>query len=822
MTEKIVKETWKYFRPLISSALIMSGVCQLVLPVLANGTTAGTSISNTATATYEDTNNPGITINATSNTVVLTVAEVAGITVTAAGINDKNGGQVEVGDLLYYNYTITNVGNDPTQLRIPNLATVTGPGLVNADLEVSTDEGTTWTAINGVELLTNSVPPEDSLNVRVPVTVTNGAASGDIIRVKLGDTPNDDQNILRNPNNGDIYTVDNPDGSGISDEVDGTPINGVREASISQEIVVSNTIQNLALATLLKTRTNHNPANPAVLSDDILTYNLDLQIELNDPTNNGFTPAPLVGTSININGDTATHILVSDAIPVGTELTGTPVAPPGWQVVYTTESINIPANAANWTTTNPSAGVTRVGFINNYANVTSIAPGQTVTGFRFEVVTSLVTAETDIANIAQVFGQTSNEPTATLVYDESGDRNPNNFNDDGTLPLDSNGDGNPDVDDGLGDLALDGSDLGNNNTGTGPRGEPNLFTVASQPPASVLNGPNNSPNALGPTDNNNDFTNKSLVPTDSTIDPVGINFTNTIENNGTESGDITIEPTPLTNPADLPNATTVTVTAGTESATYIYNQTNNVFVIDPADTPIVVTNVLAWNRFNYSIEVDLPAETPLSTNTVPGYEGDKEFGFPVPITATLDTYSLDTNGDRTPDTPDDIPDANNTTINRVYTGFLKVTKESRVVQGTGRIVPADQQEFSNQERRPVSGNILEYRITYTNISTPEAGAGNVTLTAEQVVITEDSTNGINNWALDNNNDGLIDTSNIIGSAQDTNNSDITLFSGNPATQATKDQTGTAVDTDVTKYINIITNPVKPGEFGEFSFKRLVN
>jgi hypothetical protein len=144
------------YRNLLAVMLAATGLVSLVLPVFADGTVAGTSISNTANATYEDPNAPGTTIDSTSNTVTVTVAEVAGLTVTASGVTDNNGGVVQVGDQLLYTYTLTNVGNDPTQIRVPNLASSTGPATVSGNLEVSTDGGTTWVPITGTELITGS------------------------------------------------------------------------------------------------------------------------------------------------------------------------------------------------------------------------------------------------------------------------------------------------------------------------------------------------------------------------------------------------------------------------------------------------------------------------------------------------------------------------------------------------------------------------------------------------------------------------------------------------------------------------------------------
>jgi hypothetical protein len=813
-----------------------SGAFQFVAPVLAEGTAGGQKISNTATATYEDPNNPGTTLNATSNTVVITIAEVAGITVTGTGVVDDNGGTVSINDTLYYNFTVKNTGNDPTKFRIPNLATVTGPATAG-NLEYF--NGTTWVPITATEYITGSIAPDASIQVRVPVTVQAGANPNDDIFVKLGNTPGNAQNQPRNPDGGDVYTVDNLDGT-ATNEVAGVPVNGTREASNTLSIKVGAVQKNYSLATVLKTRgTYENASTPNSITDDKVTYNLSVRVEGTDVTGQGITPTALDGTTITVNGNnTNKYILISDAIPKDTELAEVPIPPSGWQAVYTTQAVGTDANDANtnWQTfSSPTVptGITRVGFIKQTSTTTDqIAAGTTVSGFAVKLaVKSGTNSPLTIANIAQVFGQTpgNNAP----VYDESGDQNPSNF--DGpagsmTPPTstDTNSDGVPDalpatsVDDGYIDTPLNpetGVDGGGDNTGSGAGGEANVFTITAATPVSVLNGPQGAPAATGPSGlTNDDFTNKSsLVPantkpfetdgvTPTLIDPAAVGFTNTLQNSGTAAGTITLVPNNLTGDAalDLPNNTTVTITYASQSAVYTYNA--GTFTLT-SGTAITISNVAAGASVNYGVEVNLPSGTNLSTNTIADYSGDTEFGFPIPILSTIN------NGTNT---------ATNITIDRVYTGYLKLVKESRVTVGTGPSVVGSDGTWSSAAKTPSPGNILEYRIRYSNISNPQAGAGNVILNADKVVITEDGVGSGNNWAKDNDNNSEIDTSNVVNSAVDTGAANIEFYNGDPATTATTDRTGTTLTTDVTKYVVRVTGNVIPGQERTFTFQRKVN
>jgi hypothetical protein len=869
-TKKFVKQRRYFYRAFVATALLANGVFQFIAPVLAEGTTAGTSISNEATATYQDPNDTNTTINATSNKVTVTVAEVAGITVTPVTVIDNNGGTVGGGDLLYYTYSVKNVGNDPTKFQIPNTATITGgPGAVSADLEYSTDGGTTWISANPTAPgagITPSVPVDGSVLVRVPVTVQPGAVINDIITVVLGNTPttNNGQNLPRDPDIRDIYTVDNADGS--SGEVTGTPANGVREASATDEIkvgTVAPTLKSFALATLLKTRGAYLTNATAEITDDKVSYDLSLRVESNDVTGQGITPAPLIGKSINVDSGTETRILVSDAIPAGTVLAATPTPPSGWDAVYTTDAVSTTANLAQWKrfSTTPLANaaalatVKRVGFISK-ASITAINPGQTVSGFSIQLAITGSPTTLTINNIGQLFGATpvpANSPVGTLpvpVYDESGDPNPSNYEgllDNMTPPASTTPvNGVPTVlgtvDDGYVDVPATpetGTDPTGNNTGTGLGGEANTFTLKAAVPVDLLNGPQNTPDAVGPTSNNDDFTNKSsfVDPNKTfgdTIDPLPVVFINTVKNTGTATSNISLLPTPVatgTYDDALPTGTLVTINYNSLSKLYVWDGTNFLYDADgSAGTTGDRSAIDATSKYftipvlnnaiqSYGVEVNLPAGTKLSTETLKG--------FPAGVTAFVD--------DATPGLGSET--VKNTTIDRVYTGFLKVVKLSRVLKGVGPDVGLGQDDFETTPptaggfdpgtgatvfRTPAVGNIVEYQIRYTNISAPQSGTGNAILNADKIVITEDGTKSPSNWALDNDSNGGIDTSNIVGTAKDSGTSTIQFFIGNPATTSGVDQTGSTVNSDVTKYVNTVTGQVAPGVQRTFTIQRKVN
>src|SRR5213075_3449760 len=89
------------------------------------------------------------------------------------------------------------------------------------------------------------------------------------------------------------------------------------------------------------------------------------------------------------------------------------------------------------------------------------------------------------------------------------------------------------------------------------------------------------------------------------------------------------------------------------------------------------------------------------------------------------------------------PAANNKSIDRLYTGFVRLDKAFTVANGTGVGAATD----------PVPGAVITYDITYTNISSSNGDANCVKLTASNVVITEDGSVAPNNWGTYTTNSG---------------------------------------------------------------------
>ena len=752
-----------------------------------------------------------------------------------------------------------------------------------------------------------SIPIGGTIKVIVPVTIA-ATSAGTLIPVTLGNTGTyvgdvgtntQNQPDAGNPTAIPPTPVETGADLGGADEVytinvttDGratAPANGVREASAKNTQVLATQINNLALATVLKKRIGYAANSAATFADDTLTYRLDLNVETSPPAGStGITPATsLLGTAITtetsagVGTVTTNKVLISDVIPTDTTLALGAALPPAtvtincvtWTRVYSTQAKTVSALAATqrWLLDTPVAGTTRIGYIADGP----IASGYSTTGasdaaaLRVQVVTSLlgttIAAPVTIANIAQVFGQTTAgpiSPTNPLVYDESGDQNPNNY-ESGSPSVAAITDptfATTPVPTGEAVPATDGTDtngVGNNNTGTGPGGEDNVFTI--NPLGSILNGPPGQAGAIGPNGNNTDFVNKSagipesIAPdapiTTATLAQRTVVFTNTVQNPATNTAqldNVTLEPitaaqaaSATTLPADpnfqLPTAsngealivgTTVTIAypvgsvpgVSGNTATYTLSATGFDLTqstigaaISPAATakPVRITSIAIGDPQDYNVTVVLP-NTAIVTRA-----------YSVPIVAYVDS-NVSNSGALTGPGPftkggfksidSDAPF--NIKIDRVYTGYLDLRKQSRVLQGTGPAVVAADVAFSAAAKTPAPGNILEYLLTYTNISTPASGSANVILNANNIVITEDGATLPNNWATTTLNVPSTATvaQNAAGAPTATFSAVITFFNGTTAV--------TTVDPNVTRYLNSIPT-LTPGQTGFFRFQRTV-
>lgn len=131
------------------------------------------------------------------------------------------------------------------------------------------------------------------------------------------------------------------------------------------------------------------------------------------------------------------------------------------------------------------------------------------------------------------------------------------------------------------------------------------------------------------------------------------------------------------------------------------------------------------------------------------------------------------------------PNSSNDTIDRLYTGFVRLTKTVVVANGTARGGATD----------AVPGAVITFSVAYSNLAST-GGTNCVTLNANNLVITEDGSAGANNWGTY--------TTHVVSSATDSRTGTIT---GDGATTS-----------------NLLTDTVASllaGQSGTFSYKRLI-
>jgi hypothetical protein len=223
------------------------------------------------------------------------------------------------------------------------------------------------------------------------------------------------------------------------------------------------------------------------------------------------------------------------------------------------------------------------------------------------------------------------------------------------------------------------------------------FTLLSQL-GSVLLGPSGAPGAADNT-NNDDFTDLSsaagnnLPPGSTTAAPATLVFTNSLQNTGNANDTFRISA------PSVPTGFTVSV--------------------DPDGAGPLPATVVSGGGF-----VDIPVSFGATVNFTTSVTAPAGSAVLTGFTTILQAQSQTT------------PGSTNRTLDNFFAGFVRLVKTATVINGTGVGGPTD----------PVPGAEIRYDVTYTNIANLTFGVGNVTLSASNLVITEDGGAAPNNWA----------------------------------------------------------------------------
>lgn len=662
--------------------IVLAIVCALSAQSAAQ-TPGGTTISNQASATYSDGTNSYSTV---SNTVTVTVSNVSGLAITPdAGSNPTVvAGQTGV----LYNFTVTNTGNFTDQVRF--LASgasvrVVGPGTITQAV-IDVDGSGTINA-GDTNIKTNGADV-------ISANITQNSAIHVLVEVSVnaGATASQTVQVLLGDASSGSPSYDNQAADSSANEVrtvSASSVNGLREARGDiNATVVNDTLLQLTLTA---------PAGPVNLGSDI-TYTWQV-------ANAGLRDA----AGVTLNGSTQVYMVAP--IPARTVLKSGQSFPSG--TLYTTTALSTDPLTATWSSTAPSplSNTTRVAFpvgATLTAGTSSSSVNMIVT------VNTGIDASVKIDEIGDVFGKNS---LNTTITDQSGDSTPNN------------GDGNANFNEGY----VAGS-------GHGVIQQTTLTQVGS-----VLIGPNAAPGSTGPTDQNDDYTNKSVNTGIAGVAPGGVTtasgqlvYVNTVQNTGNTSDTYTLDaPT-------VPSGFTVEVS--------IDGGTNYTTVSGGGSVSLSI-------GFGSSANISVRVTSPSGKTILTGYDT---------IVRATSTAT---------------PSANNKTIDRLYTGFVRLDKASSVNNSTGVGGATD----------PVPGAVITYTVTYTNVSSSNGDANCVKLTASSVVITEDGLAGSNNWGT------------------------YTANNGTP----TDSGSGSVVTVSATKYTDTVAS-LSPGASAVFTFKRSIN
>lgn len=701
-------------RVLTSALLALAAACLWSVPVAAQ-TAGGTLINNQASATYSDSG--GNSYETVSNTVTVTVSNVAGLAITP----DAGGGSVVAGNPnASVTFTVTNTGNfaDTVTFKAGGASIIVGGAITAANLTAAFvdsngngtfDAGDVNILTNPADALSPSLAAGASVAVVVRFNVPAGATGS--VTVQLGDAATG------------APTFDNqPLAASAADVANTTAgVNGRSEARGDYSL---NVLVDAALRTTLSA-----PAGPINPGNNI---NYTLQ------TCNVSTSQSASATTLT-NAPAGSNTGVFDVLPIPLQTAlATGQSFPAGTLYSISPLTDNPLTTAVWTTTAPAdlTTVRRIAF-NRGASLAAntCAPNLTV----LVTINTNANANIPVLAIADSFARNTFNGAIT---DQSGDMDANFGNGRADLsPAGSQPDGS--------NLSQPGS----------VDGDGVLIPTLIARVGAVFNGPNGAPRAVGPTNINDDYTNRSVSAGIAGVAPGGTTtaagsstFTNTVENPGNADDVYTLS---VTNFASLPAGTSLVITTPNGSAT----------VNAASPNASVTINVARGATANYTVQFNLPSGQTVLT------------GYAAVIRAVSGNTSSESNN----------------TINRLYTGFLRLQKTATVINSTGVGGATD----------AVPGAHIEYVVTYQNVSSSGGGAGNVQLTATNITIHENGNTAPNNWAANTTQ---------VTSPAPSDSTTGTITDGN---------TNGAV-TAATTYLRDSIPSLAPGASGTFTFRRRIN
>jgi hypothetical protein len=216
--------------------------------------------------------------------------------------------------------------------------------------------------------------------------------------------------------------------------------------------------------------------------------------------------------------------------------------------------------------------------------------------------------------------------------------------------------------------------------------------------AGVLLGPCGSPAAQGPNGNDDDYSHASIdggiemTPGGLTTSETTVVFKNTLENTG--AGDDAF----IISVPSIPPGFAVEVSD---------DFGEHYVKLDPWNSSVTLP-VAYRASVTFFVRITVPA----------GLKALTGFDTVVRASSTID------------------PAVTNETIDRVYTGFIRIDSKAKIANAAG----------AEEIVKAPSGAEIEFAITYTNISSA-TGTGNSLLTARNIVISENGNVAPNDWSM---------------------------------------------------------------------------